>query len=134
MLTGILVCGSCGRHMHATYRSKSTAYYDCMRRKLEISDCRGLASAAIDDLVTKQVLRALEPAALELSLKAIENVQRERQRLNRHWEQRLERASYDVQRAERQYQAVEPENRLVARAWSSNGRQHSCTTRSERRI
>jgi hypothetical protein len=58
----------------------------------------------------------LEPTALELSLKAIENVQRERLRLNRHWEQRLERASYDVQRAERKYQAVEPENRLVA--WS----------------
>ena len=66
--------------------------------------------------MTRQVLRALEPAALELSLKAIENVQRERQRLNRHWEQRLERASYEVQRAERQYQAVEPENRLVARS------------------
>ena len=115
LLTGILVCGSCGRRMHASYRSKSTAYYVCMRRKLEVSDCRGLASAAIDDLVTKQVLQALEPAALELSLKAIENVQRERQRLNRHWEQRLERASYEVQRAERQYQAVEPENRLVAR-------------------
>jgi Recombinase len=55
------------------------------------------------------------PAALELSLKAIETVQRERQRLSRHWEQRLERASYEVERAERQYQAVEPENRLVAR-------------------
>ena len=66
--------------------------------------------------MTKQVLLALEPAALEISLKAIEDVQRERQRLNRHWEQRLERASYDVQRAERQYQAVEPENRLVARS------------------
>jgi hypothetical protein len=101
--------------MHATYRSKSTAYYVCTRKRFELSDCRGLASAAIDDLVTKQILLALEPAALELSLKAIENVQRERQRLNRHWEQRLERASYEVQRAERQYQAVEPENRLVAR-------------------
>jgi hypothetical protein len=49
-------------------------------------------------------------------LKAIDSVQRERQRLRQHWEQRLERASYDVQRAERQYQAVEPENRLVARS------------------
>jgi DNA invertase Pin-like site-specific DNA recombinase len=116
LLTGILVCGACGRRMHASYRSKSTAYYDCMRRKLGSSDCRGLASEAIDELVTKQVLRALEPAGLELSLKTIENVQRERQRLNRHWQQRLERASYEVQRAERQYQAVEPENRLVARS------------------
>ncbi len=48
-------------------------------------------------------------------MKAIENVEGERRRLHRHWEQRLERASYEVQRAERQYQAVEPENRLVAR-------------------
>ncbi len=115
LLTGILVCGACGRRMNASYRSKSTAYYVCTRNRLEGSDCRGLAAAAIDDLVTTQVLGALEPAALDLSLKAIEDVQRERQRLNRHWEQRLERASYEVQRAERQYQAVEPENRLVAR-------------------
>ena len=65
--------------------------------------------------MARQVLRALEPAALELSLKAIENVNRDRDRLRRHWEQRLERASYEAQRAERQYHAVEPENRLVAR-------------------
>jgi DNA invertase Pin-like site-specific DNA recombinase len=115
LLAGIMVCGNCGRRMHASYRSKSTAYYVCMRRHLEGSDCRGLAAAAIDDLVTRQVLGALEPAALELSLKAIENVERERQRLNRHWEKRLERASDEVQLAERRYQAVEPENRLVAR-------------------
>ena len=116
LLTGILVCGACGRRMSASYRSKSTAYYMCTRMMFEGSNCVGLASAAIDDLITKQVLLALEPAALELSLKTIENVQRERQRLNRHWEQRLERATYDVQRAERQYQAVDPENRLVARS------------------
>jgi DNA invertase Pin-like site-specific DNA recombinase len=116
LLTGILVCGACGRRMSASYRSKSTTYYMCTQMGSDGSNCVGLASSAIDDLITKQVLRALEPAAVELSLKAIENVQRERQRLNRHWEQRLERASYDVQRAERQYQAVEPENRLVARS------------------
>jgi hypothetical protein len=106
LLTGLMVCGACGRRMQASYRSKSTAYYVCMKRRLEGSDCRGLASSAIDDLVAGQVLQALEPAALELSLKAIEDVQRDRQRLHRHWEQRLERASYEVQRAERQYRPV----------------------------
>ena len=116
LLSGLLVCGACGRRMQASYRSKSTAYYMCVSKRLESCDCPGLASGAIDDLVTRQILRALEPAAVELSLKAIEDVQRERQRLHRHWEQRIERASYDVQRAERQYQAVEPENRLVARS------------------
>ena len=116
LLTGLLVCGTFGRRMHASYRSKSTAYYFCTRQRFERSGCRGLASEAIDDFVTEQVLQALKPASLELSLKAIDSVQRERQRLRRHWEQRLERASYEVQRAERQYQAVEPENRLVARS------------------
>jgi DNA invertase Pin-like site-specific DNA recombinase len=115
LLPGLLVCGACGRRMHASYRSKSKPYYVCMRKKLEGSDCRGLGARAIDHVVGQQILRALEPAALELSLKAIDDVQRERNRLRCHWEQRLERAGYEIQRAERQYQVVEPENRLVAR-------------------
>ncbi len=102
--------------MYASYRSKSTAYYGCMRRKNEGSTCCGLEAGAVDDLVVQQVLRALEPATLELSLKAIQDVHHERERLHRHWKQRLERATYESERAERQYQAVEPENRLVARS------------------
>jgi len=115
LLTGLLFCGACGRRMYASYRSKSKAYYGCALKRLEGSDCCGLGAAAIDDLVVQKVLRALEPATLELSLKAVQDVARERDRLHRHWEQRLERASYESNRAERQYQAVEPENRLVAR-------------------
>ncbi len=116
LLTSLLVCGACGRRMYASYRSKSTAYYGCMRRKNEGSTCCGLEAGAVDDLVVQQVLRALEPATLELSLKAIQDVHHERERLHRHWKQRLERATYESERAERQYQAVEPENRLVARS------------------
>jgi hypothetical protein len=52
---------------------------------------------------------------VELSLQAAADIQRERERLHQHWRQRLERAQYEAQRAERQYQSVEPENRLVAR-------------------
>ena len=116
LLTSLLVCGACGRRMYASYRSKLTAYYGCMRRKNEGSTCCGLEAGAVDDLVVQQVLRALEPATLELSLKAIQDVHHERERLHRHWKQRLERATYESERAERQYQAVEPENRLVARS------------------
>ena len=116
LLTSLLVCGACGRRMYASYRSKSTAYYGCMRRKNEGSTCCGLEAGAVDDLVAQQVLRALEPATLELSLKAIQDVHKERNRLHRHWKHRLERATYEAERAERQYRAVEPENRLVARS------------------
>jgi DNA invertase Pin-like site-specific DNA recombinase len=116
LLTGLLRCGACGRRMYASYRSKSTAYYGCVRRRDEGSTCCGLEAGVVDDLVARQVLHALEPATLELSLKAIEDVHRERERLHRHWKQRLERATYEAERAERQYEACEPENRLVARS------------------
>jgi DNA invertase Pin-like site-specific DNA recombinase len=116
LLPGLLICGACGRRMHAAYRSKAKPYYECMRRKLEGSSCCGLGAAALDELVGEQILRALQPAALELSLKAMQNIDQERHRLHRHWQQRLERATQHAQRAERQYHAVEPENRLVARS------------------
>jgi hypothetical protein len=65
--------------------------------------------------VEQQVLRALEPAALELSCQAMEDIQRDRTRLDKHWKQRLERVRHEAQDAERRYRAVDPENRLVAR-------------------
>src|SRR5207244_11113898 len=77
--------------------------------------CRGLQAGALDELVAQQLLRALEPAALELSLGAAADLQRERQRLALHWQQQLERARDEPQQAERRYRAVDPENRLVAR-------------------
>lgn len=70
----------------------------------------------LDELVTEKILRALWPAALELSLQTADDLMGERQRLDRHWRQRRERRRYEADRAQRQYQAVEPENRLVARA------------------
>jgi hypothetical protein len=66
-------------------------------------------------LVAARVLAVLEPAALELSLAAADDLEQERARLHRNWQQQVERAHYEAERARRQYDAVEPENRLVAR-------------------
>jgi DNA invertase Pin-like site-specific DNA recombinase len=117
LLTRLLVCGTCGRFLHAYYPGGTDAHYRCdtHRHTGQERVCHGLKAAAIDDLVSVQVLRALEPAALELSRATIAEIERDRQRLHHHWRQRLERARFEVERAERQYQAVEPENRLVAR-------------------
>ncbi len=69
----------------------------------------------MDGVVADAVLRALAPAGLEASMQAIADMQKERARLDRHWQQQLERARYEAERAECQFHAVEPENRLVAR-------------------
>jgi hypothetical protein len=69
----------------------------------------------VDQVIAQLVLKVLEPASLELSLAAGADLQAEQRRLDQHWQQRLERARYDSDRAARQYHAAEPENRLVAR-------------------
>ncbi len=74
-----------------------------------------MAGPSLDAFVTRHVLAALEPAALELSLAAAEQVEHDRAAVAQLWEQRRERAAYETDRAARQYHAVEPENRLVAR-------------------
>ena len=61
------------------------------------------------------ILEALEPAAVEASVQLAEDLELERTALHRQWRQRLERTRYEVDRARRQYDQVEPENRLVAR-------------------
>jgi hypothetical protein len=116
LLPGVLVCGNCGRYLQPSYHGHDTPQYACHRYYLEESEtrCYGLAARPLDDLVSQQVLRALEPAALALSLQAQTDAVQERQRLEQHWRQRRQRARYDVELAERRYQAVDPANRLVA--------------------
>jgi DNA invertase Pin-like site-specific DNA recombinase len=118
LLAGLVVCGRCGRRMLVAYTTKEHRLrYECQRGALDYAEprCQSLAGGALDELVAGQVLLALEPAALELSLRAVADAERERGRLARHWEQRLERARHDAERAARQYHAAEPEHRLVAR-------------------
>jgi DNA invertase Pin-like site-specific DNA recombinase len=116
LLPGLLVCGNCGRHMQASYHSENTAQYACNRQYVEATEprCYGLSARVIDDLVSQQLLRALEPAAMELSLQARADIEKERKVLEKHWQQQRQRARYEVGLAERRYQAVDPENRLVA--------------------
>jgi DNA invertase Pin-like site-specific DNA recombinase len=116
LLSGVLVCGACGRRMHVLYHAHGKAQYACNTKYLAAaaSRCPGLAARVVDGLVAQQVLRALEPAAVDLSIRAYADVEQERQRLEKHWQQRRQRARYDVELAERRYQAVDPGNRLVA--------------------
>ena len=117
LLQGLIVCGKCGHRMTTRYKTRQRPAYFCNEYwRSDLQECCGrITASTLDDLVVQELLRALEPAALELSLRAIENVEQERKRLHDQWRQKLERVQHEVGRAERQYHAVEPENRLVAR-------------------
>ena len=120
LLAGLIVCGKCGHHMNTRYPGDKKPCYQCnefyTKAVAELTEpCGRIAAATLDDLVTREVLRALEPAALELSLRAIEDAERDRNHLHSQWRHRLDRVRQEAARAERQYQLAEPENRLVAR-------------------
>jgi len=118
LLGGLLVCGRCGRRLLVNYTNAGRGLrYSCTRGVVDYGEptCQSLSGQRLDRLIGQQVLAVLQPAALELHLAAAADVAQERQRLHQHWQQQLERARYQTDRAARQYQAVEPENRLVAR-------------------
>lgn len=118
ILAGLVVCGRCGRRMGVRYSGPTQKLsYACVRQYIDYGDkpCQSLSGEALNRFVSEQALKALEPASLELSLRAAENVEQERKQLERIYEQRLERAGYEAERAARQFRLVEPENRLVAR-------------------
>jgi hypothetical protein len=118
LLSGLIFCGRCGLRMASVYNSSGDRLrYACNQMAINYAEalCQSLVGQLVDDWVSAQVLRALEPAALEISLQVAADLEGERQHLHQHWRQRLERAHYQVERTARQYQTVEPEHRLVAR-------------------
>lgn len=76
--------------------------------------CISFGAVRIDNRVSEEVLRQLEPLGIRASLEAIERVRSEQDERVRHKELALEQARYEAARARRQYDAIEPENRLVA--------------------
>jgi len=123
VLSGLLVCGRCGHRMLVSYGNtggasgKKTLRYSCQRDAIDYGDekCQSLSGAVLESLVVERLLQAVSPASLELSLAATQDIERERKQLDDHWQQRLTRSRYEVEQARRQYAAVDPDHRLVAR-------------------
>lgn len=115
LLAGLVRCGRCGRRMATQYSDR--ARYACVAEQSGYAGplCQSLTASCLDVAIEALLLRALEPASLEVSLAVAADLDAERVRVEAMWQQRLERAQYDVDRSRRQYNAVEPENRLVAR-------------------
>ena len=119
-LAGLVVCGRCGHRMLVGYTNASTTKtlrYSCQRAAIDYGAdaCQSLSGAVLESFVVERLLQAVAPASLELSLAASEDIERGRKQLDDHWQQRLARSRYEVEQARRQYAAVDPEHRLVAR-------------------
>ena len=121
LLAGLVRCGRCGRKMSVRYQRgpggvMQPAYVCGMAAATWAEErCQQLSGTCVDEYVSGLALQAMAPAALEVSLAAAGQEEQRRGETDRIWRQRLERADYAADRARRQYQLAEPENRLVVR-------------------
>jgi hypothetical protein len=116
LLQGIVVCGRCGCRMQV-HHSPSSPSYVCRTRKKRYGEpvCRSLSIAHADAAVGAAFLAVIRPAEIAAPLAPGDELDRARVRVERQWRLRLERARYAAERARRQDDLCEPENRLVAR-------------------
>jgi DNA invertase Pin-like site-specific DNA recombinase len=119
LLQGLATCGHCGRKLHTHYRGRNqTPGYHCANKSIVNGRgvyCLNVGGVQIDDAVADAFLGAVAPAGLAASLCAAEALQADHDGAMAQWRLAVERADYEVQRAESRYRAVDPDNRLVAR-------------------
>ena len=120
LLQGIAVCGRCGRHMTLRYSGPQGDYplYQCNADQAQDGSprCQEVRALPVDTLVEQVLLDALAPDQIALAVAAVGQLDAETKLLEQQWALKRERARYDAERARRQYDTVEPENRLVARS------------------
>lgn len=120
LLQGIAVCGRCGRQMSIRYTGPDASYpvYTCRADRDQDAGplCQEVRALPVDAAVEQVLLDALSPDSIAIAVAALDHLQSETHQLERQWSLRRERARYEAERARRQYDAVEPENRLVARS------------------
>ena len=119
LLQGLATCGCCGRRLRVYYQGKnSTPGYYCASSRIVNGRgeyCLRVGGLRIDKAVAEVFLDAVKPAGTEAALLAEQQFEAKYQTTIQQLQRQVERADYEAQRAERRYQSVEPENRLVAR-------------------
>jgi len=115
LLSGLLRCAHCGAKLCVAYPGPTNIRYQCPTRILSRahSCCIMFGGLGADRLVAEQVLRCMQPLGLQAALQAIENLQGAEDERLAQKRLALQRARYEVSRAQRQYDAVDPDNRLV---------------------
>jgi DNA invertase Pin-like site-specific DNA recombinase len=118
LLAGLLRCGHCGRKLKVQHNGlRGVARYLCNDANINHgrrAKCIAFGNMRIDAVVSVEVLSVLAPLGLDAALQAIADHERAGVERLRQIELALEQARYEAARAHRQYDAVDPENRLVA--------------------
>jgi len=119
LLQGLVRCGRCGRRMQVAYTGKggNVRRYACVRGQLahHTPSCQSLGGGRLEKAVVDAFLEAVTPAGLAATSGAVRELEDQHEQRLAGQRLALERAQFEAQRADRQFDACEPENRLVAR-------------------
>jgi DNA invertase Pin-like site-specific DNA recombinase/predicted DNA-binding transcriptional regulator AlpA len=120
LLQGLLRCGQCGRIMQTGYSGTAgnSPRYVCARAKQLYAGehvCQSIGGIRLEQVILAELFKVLEPASLEATAKALAEADNQYRQNLAVFDLAVERARYEADRARRQYDQVEPENRLVAR-------------------
>jgi hypothetical protein len=114
LLQGIVYCGHCGHQMHTVYKDEGKYGCYALKRMYGGEICTIVRASYIDPVAVEAFFAAVQPAQLDVLATVLREQQDAHAQLAQQWQQRLERAQYEVHLAGRQYDAVDPDNRLVA--------------------
>jgi DNA invertase Pin-like site-specific DNA recombinase len=119
LLQGLLLCGRCGSRLVVHYSGNNGRYPQYRCRTLEHEQigerCLLLKTRKLDEPIVDLVFRLLTKERLLDATRVLATLEEQHHVVERQWQLRLERARYDAKRAERQFDACDPENRVVAR-------------------
>jgi DNA invertase Pin-like site-specific DNA recombinase len=117
LLTGLLRCRRCGRKLTVAYtgRVHSALRYVCFRGALDHAEprCISCGGSPIDEAVCREVLKVVQPGAIKAAINAAEAAVACQSEALQALQMDLEAARYAAERARKQFDAVDPENRLV---------------------
>jgi hypothetical protein len=119
---GLLRCGHCGRKMYVGYGKSGCHYCQGANVNHGTDRCISFGGLRADEAVGSEVVRVLKPLGIDAAVKALEAQASETPAARRQLELALAQARYEVAHARRQYDAVDPANRLVAGDMVRRGR------------
>jgi len=114
LLHGLVYCGECGHKLVVQYKTGTRYICNYLRQQYRVPVCQNISADTIDKYVVDAFLAALSPLELDAYKEALKAQQHTVDTIERAHQQQLERLRYQVALAERQYNQVDPDNRLVA--------------------
>lgn len=114
LLHGLIYCGKCGHKMLVQYKGGNQYLCNALRQQYQVPVCQRMPADPIDAQVVAAFFQALSPMELNVYERALTIEQETEEKIDQAHQQQLERLRYQAALAERQFNQVDPDNRLVA--------------------